>query len=204
MIDYVAMATLARRLLEAGKSQSEVLEACYGVRFPEEVFALAELVAEGREPSALYNYLPWNLLIPLERGGPPTDLEADDVEPRVFALDPSLVPLMILRGDFYEYAGAMICYRLDELAAGRTTIWGFQSDLMDDAVAKQYGDSIAAVIHAECADTVRRLENEYVSPYNRGAGSLDRAELDGARDNLARAEELIRRTAARRRPKLVP
>lgn len=159
------MATFARRLLEAGKSQYEVLEACYGVPFPEETFALAELIAEGREPSALY----------------------------------------ILRGDFYEYAGVMLCYRLDDLAAGLSTIWGFQSDLMDDAaVAQQYGDSLAAVIHADCADTVRRVEKEYASPYNRGAGSLDKAELDGAREDLACAAELIRRTAERRRPRLVP
>lgn len=204
--DYVAMATFARRLHEEGKSPSDVLEACYGAPFPEETLALAELIAEHREPNALYRALPWGLLIPLERGGPPAELEhADDAIPRVFSLDPSLVPLLTLRGNFYEHAGVLLCYRLEDLAAERSTVWGFQRDLLDDfAVAKRYGDSLGTVIHAPCADTVRRLEAEYASPYNRGAGSLDRHELDGARNDLARAEELLRRTAERRRPKLVP
>jgi hypothetical protein len=202
--DYRAMAAHARSLLEAGKSQEDVLRSCYGVEFPAETFALAEMIAEGREPNVVYTNLPWNLLIPLDHGGPPG--EPDDLmesqERRVSKLDPSLVPLLILYGNHYERGGAMLCYRLEELAAGRSTIFGFQRAL-PDGVAKLYGDSLAAVIRASDADRLQRLENEFASPGNYGGGALDIHELEDARENLATADELIRRVAERRRPKLV-
>ena len=200
------MAAYARTLLEAGNSVHEVLRACYGVPFPDETFVLAQLIAENKEPDGLYTNRPWKLLIPLDRGGPPAAPAPliDEDERRVFALDSSLVPLMVLSGDYYEFGGTMLCYRLEELAAGRSTILGFQADLKDGAVAKRYGDSLATVIHADAADTVRRLEKEYSSPYNQGAGSLDKYELDCAREDLACAAELIQRVVQYRRPKLVP
>jgi len=205
--DYASMSARARALLEAGNSQDEVLRGCYGVPFPDETFAMAELIAEDKEPgNGLYTNRPWKLLIPLDRGGPPAEPTPliDGDEKRVFGLDSSLVPLMVLYGEYYEYGGVMLCYRLEELEARRSTIFGFQSDLSDGAVAKRYGDSLAAVLHASFADSVRRLEKEYASPNNRGAGSLDKFELDGERKNLACVDELIRRVAERKRPKLVP
>lgn len=204
--DYVSMATFARALVAAGKSQDDVLRDCYGVAFPDETFVIASLIAEDQAPGGHYTNRPWKLLVPIERGGPPAQPAPlmDGEERRVFVLDASLVPLMILHGDYYEYGGAMLCYRVDELAAGRSTIFGFQRDLNDGSVARHYGDSLAAVLLASAADRVTRLETEYASPNNRGAGSLDEPELEGGRANLKRVQELIRRVAERKRPKLVP
>ncbi len=204
--DYVSMAAFARALLETGKSQDDVLRACYGVPFPDEALVIAELIAEDREPRGRYTNRPWKLLISIERGGPPAEPAAfiDEEERRVFVLDAALVPLMMLRSDYYDYGGSMLCYRLDELDAGRSTVFGLQRDLKDGSVAKPCGESLGAALLASAAARVTRLEAEYASPYNRGAGSVDEPEVNGARAGLERVEELIRRTAERKRPKLVP
>lgn len=72
--DYASMAALARACAEAGKTADETLRACYGVTFPEETFAIASLIVEGREPGGRYTNRPWKLMIPLERGGRPHSL----------------------------------------------------------------------------------------------------------------------------------
>jgi uncharacterized protein (TIGR02996 family) len=85
-----------------------------------------------------------------------------------------------------------LCYRLDELAAGRSTIIGVWQ--LDDRslVSRPYGDSLTSVLLEHFADAARRRENEYESPYNYGAGSLDKPELEWAHECLGRAEELVR------------
>ncbi|MBL9017611.1 MAG: hypothetical protein JNL83_25705 [Myxococcales bacterium] len=199
------MAARARALMESGARPDEVLHACYGVWFPEELFAFAELYAEDKEPNTRLVNRPFNLIVPLDRGGPPAAVDIfDELERRVYQLDPTLVPLMHVYGDFYEHGGTMVSYRLSDLAEGRSTIWGLQGDLLDDAaVATRLGDSLGEVLRADAADRLQHLEAEWASPYNYGAGSLDKCELDEGRENLAACEELIRRTAERRRPRLV-
>jgi hypothetical protein len=128
----------------------------------------------------------------------------DEDQARVAQLDPTAIALMTLSGNNYKHGGYLLCYQRSELAVGRSTVVGFRRALADGTTARRRGDSLATVILEHYADNVRRVENEYNSPYNRGAGSVDRYELEGARENLVLAEELVRRVADRRRPKLVP
>jgi len=97
----------------------------------------------------------------------------------------------------------MLCYKLDELAEGRATVWGLQSDLKPGTAAKKIGDSLATVILSNSQWHAERLEKELAGPYRGGEGSVDEGEVEQAREDVKAAEELIRRTAERRRPKLV-
>ena len=63
--DYASMAQLARSLLEAGKSNDEILRACYGVPFPAETLVLAEMMRDDAEPAGSFLTRPWALLTPL-------------------------------------------------------------------------------------------------------------------------------------------
>jgi len=71
--DYRSMARLARSLYEAGGTVRSVLQACYGVDFPEELLAIVEARADKRGPFVTYINQPWGLAVPLDRGGPPSD-----------------------------------------------------------------------------------------------------------------------------------
>lgn len=190
------MAGRARQLLDAGNAPAEVLRVCYGVDFPAEFFVLSAMEAVDEAPSALFCLRPWSLIVPLDRGGPPAEPNAlDDDQVRVSELDPSAIALLILSGEDYRHGGQLLCYRREDLIAGRSTIIGFRRELEAGTRGRVVGDSLAAVIREHYADNVRNLEIEYASPHNRGAGTLDDFELDGARQNLACAEEFARRAA---------
>jgi hypothetical protein len=193
------MAMLARTLLGDGRSPAEVLRECYGVPFPDEVFVLAAMLAEDRAPPAIYTNRPWRLLIPLDRGGPPEPGPTKEkIEARLVALDAELIPLLNLRTVRHMHGGSWICYRSDELAAGRSTIVGVLTDFADDDVPQRYGDSLTTVIHEHFADGVRQRELEFHHPSNVGAGSLDEGELASAHRSLARADELVAAVAERK------
>lgn len=199
MSDYVAMANVARKLLEKGCSREEILRACYGVDFPEELFVLVEMNEEDREPNLLFFPRPFGLLTPLEWGGPSVKTGIfEELQARLSAFDPGLIALVILYGDHYDYSGSVLCYHRAELAQGRSTVFGFQRDLTDVTALKRYGDSLASVVHEALEDHARRLAKEWEHPSNRGAGSLDEEELRGAEDDLARATAWIATTAERK------
>jgi hypothetical protein len=48
-------------------------------------------------------------------------------------------------------------------------------------VPARYGDSLVIVLHEHFAHALRRLQTEYDSPYNRGAGSTDETYVKRAR-----------------------
>jgi hypothetical protein len=190
--DYDSMAALARALHGAGRAAPEVLRACYGVAFPDELFALAAARAADRAPPALYTNQPWKLAIPLTSGGPPPRSPAiDELEQAALALDPDLIPLLILEGPDFVHGSALLCYRLSELRAGRATIIGLPRDVDGASPPRRHGDSLLGVLHEHFADAVRRLDKEFQGPYNRGAGALDEVELRGAHADLARIDALV-------------
>lgn len=200
MNDYESMARLARSMLEAGKSNEEILRACYGVSFPAEALVFAELILDERAPDVDCMSLPWELLTPLETGGPPSERPSwDRKPPRLAQLDPSLVALVRLYGD-HTHGGNLICYRLDELAAGRSTVFGIPDDLPDDVVAERLGDSLGIVLHQYFEDVVRTREWE--SSRDRTIGNDD---VEAAEEQLGRVEDLIlmttERLAGQTRPK---
>lgn len=49
----------------SGRSNAEILRACYGVEFPVEVLVIAEMKLDDAEPQVDYLQRPWELLTPL-------------------------------------------------------------------------------------------------------------------------------------------
>jgi hypothetical protein len=194
--DYASMARLARALYGTGLGPREVLRECYGVPFPEEVFVIA-----GAGPWRLglfgrFTNQPWQLAIPPGRGGPsdtPGGMAAE--ERRIVAGDPDLLPAMRIPAAVSEREDRLVCYRLGELRAGRSTVFRlWWSDDPEEALC--CGDSLLDVLHKEHAQALRKLEKAFYSPSNWGAGSVDDAEIDEAQEALDRVREFQRLAAA--------
>lgn len=195
--NYASMARLARALYGTGLGPREVLRECYGVTFPDEVFVLAEGGLWRLHLLALFTNQPWQLALPPDRGGPAATPDGMvDMELRFLAGDPDLMPLVRIPAADPGREDRVVCYRLSELRAGRSTVFRlFESSDAEDALG--CGGSLLEVLHAEHTASVRRLEKEQRSPLNWGAGSVDE-ELDQAYESLERVEELQRRVAERR------
>jgi hypothetical protein len=194
---YQVAAARARALQESGASLREVVNDRYQVDFPHEFFLLAEALWSAGAPPGIYTNEPWQLVRPTARGGPAEHANAlEEDELAVHRLDADLIPLLFLSGIDIKHGGSLLCYRTSELAAGRSTILGLPQDLVPGCVARRYGDSLLSVLREHFADRLQRREAEFVSPYNRGAGSLDQYELDGARSALAKVERLITSVSA--------
>lgn len=195
--DYASMARLARSMLEAGKSNEEILRACYGVPFPAEALVLAEMILDDAEPPVSFLTRPWALLTPLAQGGPRAEAGLwDEYQQRITQLDPTLIGLVRLY-DGGRHGGQLLCYRRAELAAGRPTIFGLPEELPDGSVAEREGDSLGLVLREHQEDRVRSAEAEYASPSNRGAGSIDAEEVEGTHQGLVRIDDLLTLTAER-------
>ena len=96
-----------------------------------------------------------------------------------------------------RHGGQLLCYRREELAAGRSTIFGLPEALPDGCVAERSGDSLGEVLREHQEARVRSAEAEYASPSNRGAGSIDAEEVEGTRQGLVRVDDLLTLTAER-------
>lgn len=194
--DYASMARLARALHASGRSPRQVIRDCYGVEFPGEFFAVADA-----PPAALYlpgdfANQPWKLAIPLERGGPPEEPDfMDEIERAIVARDPDLVPLLLLVEVDAQHGDLVLCYRLAELAAGRTVIEGLPQ-LDPDGEVVRCGDSLLAVLREHLADIHRMLEYQRSRPANRGAGAIEQDEVDRAWSLVERIDQLAGRVRA--------
>ncbi|MGR3934108.1 hypothetical protein [Streptomyces sp. BRA346] len=172
--EYGPMARLARALHEAAVPPEQVLRECYGVGFPREVFVIAAANPYTLGLLAKWANQPWQLAVTLDRGGPAP--RADTYEPderRLRALDPDLLPLVFLipSGIGIEDPDLVLCYRLTELAAGRSTIFGIREEATKPSEAPQRGDSLLAVLHKHHADYLRELEER--SKNTAGKGEYD-------------------------------
>ena len=193
--DYRSMAALARALYQTGHHARGVLRTCYGVDFPDELFAIADARARARPPHVDFTNQPWELAVPLVHGGPAPEPDGmDDIEQRVLAFDPQLFAVMALLDPDSAHGHSVLCYRLDELAAGRSTVIGLRGFFYRDSVAspERYGDSLLAVMLEHFTDHARRRQRELASPANRGAGAIDEGHAADARGGLARVEEIVR------------
>ncbi|MET8180689.1 hypothetical protein [Streptomyces sp. NPDC005336] len=198
--DYASMARLARALHGNGLGPREVLRECYGVAFPEEVFAVVDAGLWSLDLLAYFTNQPWELAVPPDRGGP-ADLPDPmaDVESLLLARDPDLLPLLQIPAAQAGEDDRIVCYRLEELRAGRPTVFclaaeAYPTTKVREGEAVRCGDSMLAVLYEEHAASLRSLEEEWNSPWNVGAGSVSGDEVEQARASLELVEEL-RRTA---------
>ncbi|MFE7129517.1 hypothetical protein ACFVIM_01510 [Streptomyces sp. NPDC057638] len=195
--DYASMARLARALYGTGLGTREVLRQCYGVSFPEEVFVIADAGPWGLGLFARFTNQPWQLAVPPGRGGPadtPGGMAAE--ERRIVAGDPDLLPAMRIPAAASEREDRLVCYRLGELRAGRSTAFRlWWSDSPEEAL--YCGDSLLDVLHKEHARALRELQKEFFSPSNWGAGSVDHEEVEEAQETLERVRDFQRQVANR-------
>ncbi|WP_189160522.1 hypothetical protein [Lentzea pudingi] len=122
--DYASMARLARALHDEGLNPREVLRQCYRVEFPEEFFVIAEAGPFTLDLRVDFSNQPWELAVPLDRGGPAVSPDSlHEIEQRIYVRDPDLVPLARLVNTDARHGDSVLCYRLDELGAGRATVF---------------------------------------------------------------------------------
>ncbi len=117
----------ARAMYERGMSRSEVLTAIYGVDLPREAVLIERDYVAGNKPIRVrFNAHPWELMIPLDRGGPKFmigPLGGED-DARALAQAPNVLLVAWLRYARVKNGFSVIGYDLDELRAGRSTVVG--------------------------------------------------------------------------------
>jgi hypothetical protein len=161
------MARLARSLYQAGLGPRQVLRRCYGVAFPDEFFAIPDAGSQALPLLLVYTNQPWELAVPPDRGGPRPEAHLlDDVERKIFARDPDLVPLGLILDSHSRWAGTVLCYRLAELDAGRTTVFGIKEEVRPEDQVVRCGDTLLEVMREHHADVLRGLEPEWRHPSN--------------------------------------
>ncbi|MGQ4487464.1 hypothetical protein ACN6LM_004667 [Streptomyces sp. SAS_281] len=197
--NYASMAYLARVLYETGLGPRAVIRECYGTDFPEEFFLLAEKDPDSLELLIDFTNQPWQLAVPLSRGGPPPQPDSRDrIERRAFAYDPRLVPLAVPLGVDTALKGRVICYHLDELGAGRPSTFGIRRTMGGDEETERYDGSLLDVLHQHHADFLRHLTHRSGLPCNRGTGAVDDEDVEEAEDMMNRIEALQRQLTSMR------
>src|SRR6266508_2612080 len=193
--DYRSMVRFAVALAEHGHDDRAIIRMCYGVDCPDEFFMLSR---HHWQRYALATNLPWQLIAPPQQRRQSPDPDSMwRVELEAYAIDPGLVPIDYLEDDYAEYGSALICYHLDELAAGRSTIFGLDDRYGDHVrtfppgtVPERYGPSWLAVLHGYERDKLRIVEEHYADLSNRGFGSIERKDVEKQLAEVRFVEEL--------------
>lgn len=203
------MARLALALHQAGRDPREVMRDCYGVDFPDEFFVLAETM-----PRLMFDYTirPWALARTLDRGGPPQgDDLMDALDSRVAARDPDLLALGLCLGedldpvdeqddDYTGVGGQYLCYRLSELAAGRSTIFSVDFRAKPEDPITPRGPSLMTVLHKHLVANALWVERERRRTAAHSGGGLDNDDVLDARQIVDQLETLRRRLGWRGGP----
>lgn len=127
--DPGSLVPAARAMYEQGMTRRQVLETIYGVDLPHEALLfLRDFVHDAKPLDALWNVHPWELMIPLEEGGPKFQigplLSQDEV--RAYAQAPHVVILGQTNYHSAPLGSSLIAYDLDEIRAGRSTVVGLR------------------------------------------------------------------------------
>ncbi len=196
------MARLARALYEKDLSPQEVLKECYGVRFPPEFFVVAAAGPYSLDLLTMFTNQPWQLAVPLSRGGPAE--KADSMEPterKLFALDSDLVPLVRLLGHGAGSQGdnLILCYRLTELSAGRATVFDVREKARRPNETARRGESLLTVLHEHHEQDLRQVRWQQEQPGNWRAGSVDEEQVAESKEMLDLIEALQREASGRER-----
>ncbi len=183
-----------QRLRAEGKSTTEVMQAIYGVDLPAEAYALDRALIAGLDLPLVVTVHPWGLIDDSER-----DTDEDwsrDLEDHAFAQWPRFLPLLQLAAEDAIHGNHVIGYDLDELRAGKLTIFGYdEAHPPEDGALAIEGPSLLAVLHEWMADHHRMLDHQFRSPANRGFGSISNVDVEEATAQLHAIEALQREVA---------
>lgn len=191
--DFDALVPLARRLYAEGRSAGDVMRAVYGVDLPAEAYAFWRAFSSGELELPLDQmHHPWELISAAgERHRSDPGRWQRSQEELAFSQLPRFLPLMKLVDDGAIHDDHVIGYHLDELRAGRATIFGHLEDFPESgARLVRLGDSLLGVLHEWMADHRRRLEAQLRSPTNRGFGSIEDADVEAVEAKLRVLEAL--------------
>jgi hypothetical protein len=197
---FDSLVSWARRLYAEGKSSGDVMRAIYGADLPAEAYAFWRALDGGKLDLPVDRMLhPWELIAvenPSQTNeAGPWDREQEE---RAFAQVPRFLPLMKLAADEPLYDDYIIGYDLDELRAGRTTIFGHHGDFPGSgAMLDRLGDSLLGVLHAWMADHLHMLTEQFKAPSNRGFGSISQDNLDEVTERVRAIEAVQREVAGR-------
>jgi hypothetical protein len=181
----------ARAMYERGFTRSQVLEAIYGVDLPPEATVfLRDFVHDDKPLSASWFAHPWELMIPLDQGGPsfkigPIECER---EARVFAMAPNLLLLGITGYNDAKHGASLIAYDLEELRAGRSTIVGLKKKKLSESGANftVFAPSLVDLF----TDLIVRYRDLIRKWIAMGVGGETVAEIDEMTSHLASVEAL--------------
>ncbi|MFF9352479.1 hypothetical protein [Streptomyces sp. NPDC014734] len=196
--DYSSMAALALGCYRRGLRPPQVMSECYGVKFPQEFFVLAESDRDDTDLFLEFMNQPWELATPPERGGPSEiPRRTDESERQLFDADADLVPLVRLLGLRERRGGSTICYRLGELSEGRAAVFEIKRGVRPGGPVTRCGDSLLDVLLEHHTEAYETLEKQRNSESNFGFGTVDDDEVAEVREVVEQVVELRRRADAR-------
>jgi hypothetical protein len=188
----------ARAMYERGFTRSQVLEAIYGVDLPREaVLFLRDFVNDDKPLQASWFYFPWELMIPLESGGPTYEPgpEACVEEVRKYATAPNLLFLGSTGYNEAELGASLIAYDLDELRAGRSTVVGLKNKRRLPESGAQFTVFAPSLVDL-FADLIVRYRDLIRKWIAMGVGGETVSEIDEMTSQLASIEALRRELAS--------
>jgi hypothetical protein len=179
-------------MYQRGFTRSQVLEAIYGVDLPREAaLFLRDFARDDKPLQGSWNTHPWELMIPLEQGGPSFKIGPIECteEARSYAMAPNLVLLGSTGYNEAEHGASLIAYDLDELRAGRSTVVGLPNkrELPESGGSFiVFGPSLVDV-YAHLIVRYRDLIRKWIAM---GVGGETVAEIDEMTSHLASVEAL--------------
>jgi hypothetical protein len=185
-------------MYERGFTRSQVLEAIYDVDLPREAVLFLRDFANNDKPlGASWFVLPWELMIPLESGGPSyevTPLECEEVA-RAYAMTPNVLLLGITGYNEAKHGASLIAYDLDEVRAGRSTVIGLaDKDELPETGANftVFGPSLVDVF-ADLITEYRELIRRWIE---KGVGGETAAEIREMTRHLESVEAIRKELAS--------
>jgi hypothetical protein len=197
--NFDSLVPWARRLFAEGKSVGEVMRAIYGVDLPAEVYVLDRAYPKRLWLPLDQTFHPWELFVLAEPGREVRgeDPWAREQEENAFAQNPNFLPLLRTGESDAEYGYYVLGYDIEELRNGKTTILGHQGDIpATGAEFEVIGTSLLDVLHTWMSDHLRMIKHQFESPMNRGAGSLEKKDVDEVVGMLRGIEELQKEAAS--------
>lgn len=188
----------ARAMYERGFTRSQVLEAIYGVDLPREAtLFLRDFVHDDKPLGATWFTHPWDLMIPLEQGGPSFKIGPieSEREARLYSMAPNLLLLGITGYNEAKRGASLIAYDLDELRAGRSTVVGLNKKRKLPEIGANFivfGPSLVD-LYAELIANYRDLIRRWIEM---GVGGETVAEIDEMTGHLESVEAIRKELAS--------
>ncbi len=84
-----------------------------------------------------------------------------ELEQKAIGVDDRLIPVLVMEDEGALHGGWFLCYRRDELAAGRASVVGLVPNFWSrkNLTVHRVGDSLTSIIHEHWTDACTAREN---------------------------------------------